>query len=126
MGYNISQANKNTVADAQRVNPPISFSVSGDDSETPKYVIAVTGKNIIKLGYCCENKGYIYPIFLKMNGVYSTPTYIGKDGMYEIQPETFKDANDTGAMESTSDVIVTEVMVPADIDFTLDYVISTS
>lgn len=125
MGYNISQANKSTVADAQRVDPPISFSVPGDDSETPKYVVAVTDKNIIKLGYCCENKGHIYPIFLKMNGVYSAPTYIGKDGMYETQPETFQDVNDTEATESTSDVIITEVMVPADIDFTLDYVVST-
>ena len=122
MAYNISQANKSTVMDAQRIDPPIPFSIPGDDSETPKYVVAVTDKNIIKLGYCCENKGHIYPIFLKMNGTYSMPTYIGKDGMYEMQPETFKDANNIEATKSTSDVIITEVMVPADIDFTLDYV----
>ena len=61
-----------------------------------------------------------------MNGAYSAPTYIGKDGMYETQPETFQDANDSEATESTSNVIITEVMVPADIDFTLDYVVSTT
>jgi hypothetical protein len=124
MRYNISQVNKNTVKDAPQVDPPISFSIPGDDSEMPKYIVAVTDKNIIKLGYCCENKGHIYPIFLKMNGTYNTPIYIGKDGMYEMQPETFKDVNDSESEKSTSNVIIEEVIVPAGIDFTLDYVTS--
>ena len=126
MGYNIQQANTSTVKDATQVDPPFAFSVPGDDSPTPKYVVAVTGKNIIKFGYCCETKGHIYPIFLQMNGAYTQPTYIGKDGMYEMQPEVFKDANNTEAVESTSDVTITEIMVPASIDFTLDYVVSTT
>lgn len=125
MAYNILQANTNTVKGADPVDPPILFSIPGDDSEIPKYVIAVTGKQILKLGYCCENKGHIYPIFLKMNGSYNTPIFIGKEGMYEMQPEAFKDINNSESTEFTSNVIVTEVMVPAGIDFTLDYVVSS-
>lgn len=126
MSYNISQANRSTVQNAEPASPPINFSVPGDDSPVPQYVVAVADKQIIKLGYCCENKGHIYPIFLKMNGKeeYSM-IYVGKDGMYEMQPETFKDTNDPDAEESKSDVVITEVKVPAGIDFTLDYVCST-
>lgn len=123
MSYNIAQANSATIKGAKRVSAPISFDLP-DEGEIPQYVIAVTGKNIIKFGYCCETKGHIFPIFLKMNGEYKTPFYVGKEGMYEMQVETFQNTNDSEAEESLSDVIITEIMVPADIDFTLDYIIS--
>lgn len=121
MAYNISQANANTVKGAEQVDPPVEIVLPADE-ETPKYVVAVTGVKIIKLGYCCENKGHIYPIFLKINGSYEAPFYIGKEGIYEMQPESFKDTNNSEAEESTSDVVITEVMVPTGVDFTLDYV----
>lgn len=123
MAYNVAQANSSTVKDAERVSAPVPFDLP-DDGEIPQYVIAVTGKNIIKFGYCCENKGHIFPIFLKMDGEYKTPFYIGKEGMYEMQKETFQNVNDSDSTESISDVIISEIMVPADIDFTLDYVVS--
>lgn len=121
MAYNIAQVNSSMLKDAERKSPPLGITLPNDDTgEVPDYIVALKDKRIIKLGYCCEPKGHIYPIFLKMNGVYSTPFYIGKDGMYEMQKETFQDAN-SSEEESTSEVIITEVMVPADIDFTLEY-----
>lgn len=126
MNYNIQQVNTSTVKNASLLSPPVDFSIPGDTSPIPKYVIAVTGKNILKFGYCCEMKGHIYPIFLKINGSYTQPIYVGKDGVYEMQPETFKEEDEQGEIiETTSDIIITEIMVPQGIDFTLDYVVST-
>jgi hypothetical protein len=123
MAYNIQQANTATVKGAPQVDAPISFTIPGDNSEIPKYVVAVSDKEILKLGYCCEEKGHIYPIFLEMNGKYEI-IRLWKNGIYEMQPEQFTNANDSDAEEETTDVIVTGVMVPAGIDFVLDYVTS--
>ncbi len=124
MAYNIAQVNSSMLKDAERKSPPLGFVLpDGDTTDSPKYIVALRDKKIIKLGYCCEPKGHIYPIFLKMNGTYSTPFYIGRDGMYEMQRENFQDINSEDEDdESTSNVLITEVMVPADIDFTLEYV----
>ena len=84
------------------------------------YKTAIEGTEIVKLGYCCEPKGFIYPIFLQMNGKYQE-IKIGKNGMYEMQIENWKTEDDE---EEKSDVIVTGVRVPANINFTLDYVIT--
>ena len=136
MAYNIKQENKSTVVGKPSMAPPKSFKEPNAEFRNGKYeiemvdteqlyVVAVDDKKIIKLGYCCENRGHIYPIFLKMNGKWEI-IHIGKEGMYEMQPETFKDVNELNSEESISDVVITSVAVPVGIDFTLDYVFVTT
>lgn len=59
----------------------------------------------IKFGYTCEEKGIIYPIYLKMNGIY-TKFKVGKTGIFEI----------------STDVGIEGIKVPEGIKFTVDYV----
>lgn len=125
MAYNIQQINTSMLKGATPRSAPLGF-ILPDNGEIPQYIVALTGKNIIKLGYCCEEKGHIFPIFLKMNGSYKEPIYIGKDGIYEMQQETFQDSNNYESEEEISNVIITEVMVPYGINFTLDYVTLTT
>lgn len=75
---------------------------------------------IIKLGYCTETKGKNYPIFLTINGE-EKEFQIGKTGMYEYQPEECSDINNPDEEEKTAIIEVTEIAVPANIIFTLDY-----
>ena len=94
-----------------------------NSSETVPYKTALSNIQILKLGYCCEPKGALYPIFLEINGSYKE-IKIGRDGIYEMQPETWTNINDSNAEEKTSNVIITGVRVPAEINFTLDYVVA--
>ena len=71
---------------------------------TDDYVELKLG-NVVKFGYTCEEKGTIYPIYLKMNGVYEK-FKIGKTCIFEI----------------ASDVGITHVKVPSGIKFTIDYI----
>lgn len=89
---------------------------------TKKYITAFDGISAIKLGYNCETSGIIYPIYLKVNGSYK-PFRVGRNGMYEVQPEQWENVNDEESAEKTTNIIVSGARVPADIDFTLDYVI---
>lgn len=82
------------------------------------YTIPFSTK-ISKLGYCCEVKGIAYPIFLTINGS-EAEFQIGKTGMFEFQPETWKNVNEDST-ERTVEVTCTQIRVPADIKFTLDY-----
>lgn len=74
---------------------------------------------VIKLGYCCKDIYKDFPIYLTINGVEKT-FFIGKTGMFEYQPEEWKDAN-TGE-EKNIKVVVTEIKVPTQVEFVLDYV----
>lgn len=94
-----------------------------DEIVTVDYKLALDGVNILKLGYCCEPKGVDYPIYLQMNGSYQE-FKVGKNGMYEMQPEEWKNVNIQDPIEKTTDVLITGVRVPAGIEFTLDYVVS--
>ena len=46
--------------------------------------------------------------------------------MFEIMPETFMNINDDEAEEQDCTPNITEIMVPADISFKLDYIFATS
>lgn len=81
---------------------------------------------IVKLGYVCEPKGKDYPIYLVSNGE-EKEFYLGKTGMFEIQPETFLDINgDEDEEEITAIPKITAIHVPVDIQFKLDFVYSIS
>ena len=94
-----------------------------DVVENVTYITALSNVSILKLGYCCEPKGIIYPIFLETNGSYKE-IKIGKDGMYEMQPEEWTNVNDQDAERATTDVVITGVRVPAGVEFTLDYIVA--
>lgn len=93
-----------------------------DIYEDVNYRTILSNVQILKLGYCCENKGIIYPIFLQMNGTYKE-IKVGRDGMYEMQPESWMNVNNKETEEKTTDVIITGVQVPDNINFTLEYVL---
>lgn len=133
--YNIKQITDTDLKDKTPIYYTIEvFERSTTPDETGKYPInrvtktisyktAIDNTEIIKLGYCCENKGLMYPIFLEINGSYKE-FQIGKTGMFEMSPEEWINVNDINSEEKTSNVVITGVRVPADIDFTLEYVIS--
>lgn len=82
------------------------------------YVITseMLGGALTKMGYCCEVKGIPYPIYLTINNN-ETEFQIGKTGIFEFQEELFKNDEE----EKEIQVFCTEVKVPVDIIFTLDY-----
>lgn len=88
------------------------------------YKIITTEKlkrETFKLGYCCEPRGIGFPILLAFSSNVTelrdyTSFEVGKTGMFEFQPEDFNDTDNP--------VVCYKIAVPADIDFTLDYVYS--
>ena len=98
----------------------------GDKGETISYqYIVITSsmlgsENVFKFGYCANNnQGINYPIFLVLNGV-ETEFQIGKTGMFEFQPETWKDVNDDDT-EREATVSLSSVLVPKNMAFCIDY-----
>lgn len=90
------------------------------------YQTALENIKILKMGYCCEPLGIIYPIFLQINGGEYKKFNIGKDGMFEIQPESWKSLNGENSEEpKETDVIITGIKVPFGISFVLEYVVLT-
>ena len=81
---------------------------------------------IVKLGYICEPKGKDYPIYLVSNGE-EKEFYLGKTGMFEIQPETFLNINGDEDEEIITVIPkITAIHVPTDIQFKLDFVYNIS
>lgn len=72
------------------------------------------GGQPFKLGYCCEDFSKDYPIFLTIDGE-EREFQLGKTGMFEFQPEL--------EGTNTATVYVSEIKVPVDVHFTLDYCI---
>lgn len=88
-----------------------------------EYVEVLGGLEIIKLGYCCETRGNVYPIYLTIDGQ-PVEINISSSGMYEFQPELWTDINDTSDQNQyTTNIVVTSVKLPKGIRFTLDYVL---
>ena len=100
----------------------------GTEETTAEYYVfdssALGDDKIMKLGYCVNDpRGINYPIFLRINGNGNeTEFQIGKTGMFEFQPENYKDVNAETIEEETAIVYVDKVCVPAEgINFCLDY-----
>lgn len=74
----------------------------------------------IKLGYCGDVLSIGKEIILTIEGSHKR-FEIGKTGMFEYQPENISDINDPDAETREAIVYVTEVRVPADPTFVLDY-----
>lgn len=96
-----------------------------------KTIIFSNAEKVIKIGYCCEPRGIGVPIFLKINNNSTNfPIYIGKTGMFETQPDTWKNINDEEAKEEEYKILINEIEVPYkieennfEINFKLDYVV---
>lgn len=110
------------------------YYVSDDPAERekivqyPYYTITPTkfGGNvntrISKLGYCCSPRGIGYPIFIKLDTESDfREIEIGKTGMFEFQEEEWKNINQDNNVREAK-VLVSEIKVPVDISFVLDYV----
>ena len=102
------------------------FRKGGDAGEVVTYPYKVIpssllgSENIFKFGYCTNNNtGIDYPIYLTLNGI-ETQFFIGKTGMFEFQPEEWRDVNDDDE-ERTAITYLSQVEVPADIPFCIDY-----
>lgn len=91
-----------------------------------RYLVATNDNNqrIVKLEYCCEPKGIDYPIYLTIKGQGTLPLKVGRNGMYEMQPEDWKNVNIQDPVDKTTDITITGVQVPEGIEFTLDYVLT--
>lgn len=90
----------------------------GSISQVIEYKTILEDVRIIKFGYCCEERGVVYPIILKNNGIYKQ-FKINEKCMFELDPERFKN---NPAKEKTHNVNITGVKIPVGIDFTFDYV----
>ena len=115
---NIAQITNFDLASASTIQKTIhrggeGTTVTADYKEITQSMLG--GKPIFKMGYCTEVKGIDLPIFLTVNGEEEKEFQVGKTGMYEFQPEVW------GAEEHPLEVEVTNIAVPANIVFTLDY-----
>lgn len=70
--------------------------------------------NILKLGFICEPRWIGCPIFLKHENEteYNTCIYIGKTGMFEINPGFYFDINDSQSEEQDFQPKITGILVP--------------
>lgn len=116
--YNIKQITNFDIIDTPEITKSvIAGGDIGYDKHGYKNVIykiissALLKKDINKFGYCCESKAIQYPIFLTINGI-EKEFQIGKTGMFELQPETWKNVNDEESQEEESNVLVSEIKVP--------------
>lgn len=121
--YNIKQITNFDIKDLPEVTKTviaggdIGYDIHGYKKVKYKVISQSILKNKInKFGYCCEPKAIQYPIFLTINGkeveVEPQGFQIGKTGMFELQPDTWKDINDFNSEEKEAEVFVTEIKVP--------------
>ena len=75
---------------------------------------------VFKLGFCGDQQSIGKSITLMVNGE-NKAFEIGKTGMFEFQPETFRNINAESAEPEEIIVTCTEMRIPADLKFTLDY-----
>lgn len=120
--YNIKQLTQKDIYGDDEIK---SYIGKNGKQEHCHYKKLIENTEIIKIGYCCEPSGTAYPIFIKRNidNNYK-PYFIYKNGMYEVQPEVIEYKDENGAViKEETDCIITDIEVPVDINFTLDYVI---
>lgn len=97
------------------------------DSKSIDYVHIDFDKAVSKLGYCCESRLIGYPIILYFDKTKENfeKIEIGKEGIFEVQPEIFTDQDENNKIENlTIKVDIFGIDVPKDFDFILDYAYS--
>jgi hypothetical protein len=97
--------------------------VGSDQGETRTltYKSIIFEKPISKFGYCTnDNEGMNYPIFIVFDDGAEKEFQIGKTGMFEFQPDEWRDVNDDDE-ERTLEVFATEVKIYENVPFVIDY-----
>ena len=84
-----------------------------------EYFIINFDSPVFKLGFCGDSLSIGKTIYLTIEGE-EKPFEIGKTGMFEFQPESYKDVN-IDSEEREAIVHCTRARIPADLKFTLDY-----
>ncbi len=103
------------------VGVPKDVYVGGELRTGVTYKSILFESNVFKLGYCTnDNEGMNYPIFLVFSTGEEKEFQIGKTGMFEFQPEEWRDVNDDDT-ERTVEVFVIELKVFEDVPFVVDY-----
>ena len=123
MGNNIQQIREDYFIGKTPVSPPKTIIMppgSGTTIEYNYYDFELP-TNTFKIGYCCEPKGISYPIFITTTTSAEQKFEIGKTGMFEVQPEDWKNINVDQEEEETAEVYVTKVSFPSNIKFVFDY-----
>ena len=116
--YNIRQ-----LTNYDTKNFPIEYKMGGGNRLAPYTIIRNNslGGNMVKFGYCAADPRAIgYPIYITVNG-YEQQIYIGKTGMFEVNIEDYYDEQTSSYRTVTAQV--TEIKVPAEIPYSLDYVL---
>lgn len=121
--YNIKQITNFTIPDTAPTTQE-QIKIEGDvipGTSTPRirtvYYKDITNdiisQGIEKIGYCCEPKALQYPIYLHFNnGAEYEYFQIGKTGMYEVQPEEYKNIEDPEQKEEIIKIQINGVKVP--------------
>jgi len=120
MNYNIKQI---TNFDPHDDTVSKDVKVGGEIRTGLTYNVYSLNVEAIKLGYCTNNnEGMNYPIFLTFVNGGEKEFEIGKTGMFEYQPEEWKDINDDTNKEiKTSNTPVNQIKVYEGVSFVLDY-----
>lgn len=112
---NISQITNYNLVSAADIDPPYVINIEGKDhTVTYKQYHFPTSAGVKKFGYCCENRAMPYPIYIKTttDNDRQQEFFITVTGMFEVQPEKFKDITDEESEEETIEVYITDVQVP--------------
>lgn len=111
--YNVRQITNLDISDAQiETKGNIDYAVLSN---------SFLGGNVIKFGYCAKTpRDAGNPIYFTIKG-FEKEIKIGKTGMYEVNTEDYYDQSDKEY--KTVKPQITEIKVPKDSIFTLDYVI---
>lgn len=83
------------------------------------YFVIPISAGAFKLGFCGDTQSIGKTIILTINGA-DKPFEIGKTGMFEYQPEVYKDINSEDQEMREAVVYTTQVKIPKDLVFTLD------
>ena len=93
----------------------------GDRRSLTYKSIIFESENVFKFSYCInDNQGLNYPIFIVFSTGEEKEFRIGKTGMYEVQPEDWRDVNDEN-IEQTAMVYIKEIKIYEEIPFVIDY-----
>lgn len=112
--YNIRQITNYSIPE----NTPVNIY---DDIEYIKLNKTILGGEIVKFGYYINSPGGIrYPLYYSVNGK-KQKIKLDKKGFYEINVEKYYDTSKQ--KQETIKVRITEIEIPKNVEFSLDYVI---
>jgi len=114
---NIKQITNFDLVDAPEVTRTVI--AGGDTGHTREVTYKIISQNLLgneitKFGYCVEPKAIQYPIFLTIDGT-EKEFQIGKTGMFEVQPDSYKDVNSEDPEEQEEreyEIFIEEIKVP--------------